>query len=64
MLKILVIEDDLETGDYLRSEFHRAGYACDYVDTLASTRVQSGLSNFAVVVFDRLLPDGDGIDVV
>ncbi|MFT4560663.1 MAG: two-component system OmpR family response regulator [Gammaproteobacteria bacterium] len=64
MLNILVIEDDHETGEYLHGEFHRAGYSCVYVDTLASARAQLGLDNFAVVVLDRMLPDGDGIDFI
>jgi two-component system, OmpR family, response regulator len=64
MLKILVIEDDLETGAYLRNEFHRAGYFCDNVDTLDRARVQLGLVSFAALVLDRMLPDGDGIDFI
>ncbi|AGF74277.1 two-component response regulator [Bartonella australis AUST/NH1] len=63
-MKVLIIEDDCETGRYLEKAFLEAGHTADVArdgDTgyaLAETR------SYDVIIVDRMLPHRDGLSVV
>ena len=64
MLKILIVEDEPKTGDYLRQGLREAGYAVDLV-----TRGTDGLhlameGDHDLVVLDVMLPGLDGWQVL
>jgi two-component system copper resistance phosphate regulon response regulator CusR len=59
-MKILVIEDDPKTGDYLRKGLRESGYAVDLSRT-GTDGLQMALSNaYDLVVLDAMLPGIDG----
>lgn len=63
-MRILLIEDDAETGDYIESGLRQEGYAVD--------RASDGLSGLHVatesppdlIIIDRMLPRLDGISML
>lgn len=62
--RILVVEDDLETRDYLAKGLREAGYS---VETAGSGRdgLMLALSGgFDALLLDRMLPDLDGLSVL
>ncbi len=61
--RILVVEDELPIQRGLQDQLVRAGYRADVAGTVAEALVQ--LRHAAdLVVLDRRLPDGDGLEVL
>ncbi|MGD9711755.1 MAG: response regulator [Thermomicrobiales bacterium] len=63
-MKILVIEDDQETADYIRKGLEQHGFV---VDTAANGRdglYLAASESFDVIVADRRLPGLDGLSIV
>jgi len=62
--RILIVEDDPETADALAGAVRDLG--CDPVimRNFADGLQAAGLAKFAVVVMDRMLPGGDGVDAI
>lgn len=60
-VRILVVEDDLQLGPWLRNALATAFGSCDMVATLDEGRAALAVRNFELVVIDRGLPDGDGL---
>lgn len=64
MDRILIIEDDPETAAAIRAEAEALGCTTDHCDTL-ETGVQAATSApYKVIVLDRMLPGGDGVDAM
>lgn len=61
-MRILLIEDDAPLGESIRNAIKFEGYACDWVKGLedATSAVKDGFFN--LIILDRVLPDGDGVD--
>ena len=62
--RILVVEDDNETQDYLAKALRESGYA---VETTASGReglMHAVSGGFDALVLDRMLPDLDGLSLL
>ncbi len=64
MMKVLVIEDDVEVGDYVCDELNRIGYTVASAVNLAAARDQLEAINYDIVVLDRMLPDGEGLSFI
>lgn len=64
MDRILIIEDDPETAAAVRHEAEALGYATDHRDTLASGIEAATTQPYKVIVLDRMLPGGDGVDAM
>src|SRR5436309_2113980 len=64
MTKVLLIEDDPGTAREIIFELEATGYIVEHRDTLdrgISCAMGGGLD---VMIVDRMLPDGDGLDVI
>src|SRR5262245_16834565 len=64
LMRILVIEDDIETADYVIAGLHGSGHLAQQVfDGREGISCAAG-GNFAAIVVDRMLPGTDGLTVV
>lgn len=62
--RILVIEDDPETADFLITGLGDAGFAVDWAQDGAQGLVRTLRGSYATVILDRMLPGRDGLAVV
>lgn len=63
-MKVLLIEDDAETAEFVRRGLDELGYAVMHCDNARDGILQSSTADYDVIVFDRLLPGMDGMDAV
>lgn len=62
-MNILVVEDDSQLAELLGRVFGEEGHATRVVDSLRKASKALDEVLFDVVVLDRMLPDGDGLDL-
>jgi DNA-binding response OmpR family regulator len=63
-VRVLVVEDDPQLGPWLRDALAEAFGSSDMVTTLDEGRAAVAVRNFELVVIDRGLPDGDGLNLL
>lgn len=63
MDRILIIEDDTETAEAVAAEVRGLGCAPVVVGTLAEG-IAASADDFKVIVLDRMLPGGDGVEAM
>ena len=63
-MKILIIEDDLETASYLLKAFREAGMTVDHASDGDSGYFLASENDYDVLVVDRMLPKRDGLSIV
>ena len=63
-MRILVIEDDAETADYVVTGLYRSGHVAEHVSDGREGIISAAGSNFDAIVVDRMLPGTDGLSVV
>ncbi|MEM9564004.1 MAG: response regulator transcription factor [Actinomycetota bacterium] len=63
-MRILVIEDDPDIAAGVEAGLRRAGFAVDVVGDLGDAEAAGAVNDYDTVVADRMLPDGDAIDLV
>jgi len=63
VVRILVIEDDQKLGSFLTRVFREDGYEPTLVSTLRDAAAELERAAPDLLVVDRMLPDGDGIDL-
>jgi DNA-binding response OmpR family regulator len=61
---VLIVEDEPAIAGNLYDFLEACGYACDYAATLAEAGRRCREEKYAVLLVDRNLPDGDGIDLI
>ncbi|MFO1201950.1 MAG: response regulator transcription factor [Tabrizicola sp.] len=64
MDRILIIEDDPETAAAIRAEAEALGCQIDHRDTLPAGIEAATTNPYNVIVLDRMLPGGDGVDAM
>ncbi|CAD5248643.1 MULTISPECIES: response regulator transcription factor [Halomonadaceae] len=64
MVRILLVEDELQLAETLRAVLERERFVVDHADRLATAREALMLASFDLVLLDRTLPDGDGLSLV
>jgi two-component system, OmpR family, response regulator len=64
MDRILIIEDDPETAAAIRAEAEALGCQTDHRDTLPAGIEAATTNPYNVIVLDRMLPGGDGVDAM
>jgi DNA-binding response OmpR family regulator len=62
--KILLVEDETDFRDALRDLLNLEGFSADGVGSIASYMAWRLTHSCDVLIIDRLLPDGDGLDIV
>jgi two-component system OmpR family response regulator len=63
-MKVLVIEDDQETADYIRKGLDQHGFVVDVAATGRDGLYLAAGETFDVIVADRRLPGVDGLSIV
>jgi two-component system OmpR family response regulator len=63
-MKVLVIEDDAETSDYIASGLSEHGHVVDRAFNGCEGLYLAGGGNYEVAVVDRMLPGLDGLSLV
>jgi two-component system, OmpR family, response regulator len=63
-MRVLVIEDDAETADYVVTSLRRSGHVAEHVSDGREGIISAVAGNFDALVVDRLLPGTDGLTVV
>ena len=64
MHRVLLLEDHSRLAALIRQALENAGLACDAVGRASEAWTALHAVDFAAVVIDRGLPDGDGLDLV
>jgi len=63
-MKLLVVEDQAKTGDYLKQGLSEAGFNVDLVRTGLDGRHQALTEQYDLIILDVMLPDLDGWQIV
>src|SRR5262249_35728764 len=63
-MRILVIEDDDDTAEYVRTGLEEAGHTVERAKNGADGLFMAATEAFEVMIVDRLLPVTDGLTVV
>lgn len=64
MMRILIIEDDAETADYLRKGLNESGHVADHAATGPDGLAMALANSYDALIVDRMLPELDGLTVV
>ncbi|SPW34749.1 Transcriptional regulatory protein CusR [Edwardsiella tarda] len=63
-MKILIVEDEVKTGKYLRKGLTEAGFVVDLTDNGLTGYHLAMTAGYDLIILDILLPDVNGWDVV
>lgn len=63
-MRILVVEDDQPTFDYVRKGLLQAGHVCDVLEDGRDALAHAMREPYDVIVADRMLPGLDGLSLV
>lgn len=63
-MKILLVEDEAKTGDYLKQGLTEAGYITDWVKDGLSGQYQAISDDYDLVILDVMLPEMNGWQVL
>jgi len=59
-MKILIVEDEVKTGDYIRQGFMESGFVVDHARTGLDGHHLAITGSYNLIVLDVMLPDVDG----
>ena len=63
-MRVLLVEDDPNLSDAIRRLLRKEGHVVDVADSLHMARAAITGNPYAVVLLDRMLPDGDGTRLI
>lgn len=63
-MKILIVEDEIKTGEYLRQGLSEAGFIVDLKNNGMDGYHQAMTENFDLLILDIMLPDIDGWQIL
>jgi two-component system OmpR family response regulator len=63
-MRILIIEDDAETANYIIEGLERSGHAAEHISDGRDGLMQATSSTYDAIVIDRMLPGLDGLAIV
>lgn len=61
-MRILVVEDEAKTAQFLKKGLNEVGYSVDLVESGASAESYVASSEYDLIILDLMLPDQSGID--
>ena len=64
MPRILLVEDHPRLAESIRIALERNGMACDVVASQRQATAAMAVAQYAALILDRTLPDGDGLDLL
>lgn len=63
-MRILVVEDEPKIADFLRRGLSEEGHRVAVAPDLLDARARLAAEPFDLLLVDRMLPDGDGLDLI
>jgi two-component system OmpR family response regulator len=63
-MRLLIIEDDRESADYLVKAFREAGHVADHAADGETGLTLAETGDYDVMIVDRMLPKRDGLSVI
>src|SRR4051812_31972809 len=63
-MRLLIIEDDRESADYLAKAFREVGYVADLAGDGEEGLALAETGDYDVLIVDRMLPKRDGLSVI
>jgi DNA-binding response OmpR family regulator len=63
-MKILIVEDELELSESIKSYLQNEGYLCEYALNYDTAIEKISLYQYDILVVDLNLPDGNGINII
>lgn len=63
-MRILLVEDEQKTGDYLKQGLFEAGYITDWVTDGLSGKHQALSEEYDLIILDVMLPKLDGWNII
>jgi len=63
-MRVLIVEDDRELGSQLQKGLREQGYTVDHAMHAGSGLTQALTGAYDLMIFDRMLPGGDGLDLL
>ncbi|MBI1649265.1 response regulator transcription factor [Hyphomicrobium sulfonivorans] len=63
-MRVLVVEDNSELAGLLASGLRQAGYEADILGSIAETELALETVDYAALILDLGLPDGNGVDLL
>ena len=63
-MRLLLLEDDRRTSDYVAQGFSESGHVCDVFADGAEALVQATHEPYDVLILDRMVPSLDGLTVI
>ncbi len=64
VMRVLMVEDDVEAAEVLAQGLRESGHRVVAAGDAAAGLEAAAAGGFEVIVLDRMLPDGDGLDVL
>jgi PAS domain S-box-containing protein len=62
--RVLLCEDDRDTAVAVREQLQQSGFAVDFAYTMSIAIQRASAVDYAAILVDLLLPDGDGIGLI
>ena len=63
-MKILIIEDEIELVETMKSYLSSEGFLCETVSSYFEAEDSLSVFNYDIIVLDLTLPGGDGLDLI
>ncbi len=63
-MRILIIEDDQQTADYIKKALYESGHVADHAANGNDGLAMAAQEQYDVLVVDRMLPARDGLSVI
>ena len=63
-MKILLLEDDKEIGEWVRDGLSRAGHVVDWLENGKDALIAGTTRDYDLMILDRMTPELDGLSVL